>query len=162
MRSHIETWADRLISLSALIGTIGLIVEVSVIIIDVIGRYFGHPLTGARDMSQMAMVVVVFGGMAMCDKVGGHISVDIFESKFPAIVNKLSDIISPLIGAVIFLILAWTLWESSVLSRMLNLATNIIYLPKAWFQYIAIFMSLITALGMTLRALSVAYPRSNP
>ncbi len=153
MHAKIRHWADRLIDLSAFFGILGLIVAVVVILIDVVGRNFGAPLKGAQDMSQMAMVLIVFGGMALCDKVGGHISVDIFEPIFPKFVIKIGDIISPLLGAVIFVILAWTVWESSMLSQMLNLATNIIYLPKAWFQYAVIVMSLIAALGMTLRAI---------
>lgn len=157
MLARLWQLADRLISLSAFFGTVALCVEVVVIIIDVIGRYFGAPLTGARDISQMAMAVVVFGGMALCDRVGGHISVDVFESSLPSFVIKLGDIVAPLIGAVIFMLLAWTLWESAALSRMLKLATNIIYLPKAWFQYAAVVMCIVTAIAMLLRAAEAAF-----
>jgi len=149
--------ADRLIDLSAILGSIGLLVEVLVILIDVTGRYFGAPLTGAQDISQMTMVIVVFGGMALCDKLGGHISVDVFEHVFPPRVLWLGDVIGPLLGGVIFCGIAWTVWESAALSRMLNLATNIIYLPKAWFQYVMVVLSLITAFGMFLRALTIAF-----
>lgn len=144
--------ADRLISLSAIVGTIALGLVVVVIMTDVVGRYFGSPLTGSRDISQMAMVVLVFGGMALCDRLGGHISVDIFENTFPPLLLRLGDIVAPLLGAAIFLVLAWTLWQSAALSQMLRLATNIIYLPKAWFQYVAVVMSVITAIAMLLRA----------
>lgn len=156
MLSAINKLADRLIGLSALFGSIGLVVEVVVILIDVIGRYFGSPLIGAQDISQMTMVIVVFGGMALCDKLGGHISVDIFEHVFPPRMLWLGDVISPLLGAVIFCGIAWTSWESAGLSRMLNLATNIIYLPKAWFQYVVVVLSVITAFGMFMRGLGVA------
>jgi len=152
----INKLADRLISLSALLGSIGLIVEVVVILIDVTGRYFGAPLTGAQDISQMTMVIVVFGGMALCDKLGGHISVDIFEHVLPTRVLWLGDVIAPLLGGLIFCGIAWTVWESAALSRMLNLATNIIYLPKAWFQYVVVVLSLITALGMFMRGFGIA------
>ena len=152
MLARLWPLADRLISLSAFVGTICLIVQVAVILVDVIGRYFGFPLTGARDISQMAMVMVVFGGMALCDRIGGHISVDVFEPYMGATLNRLSDIISPLIGAAVFFGIAWTVWESAVLSRMLNLSTNILYLPKAWFQYVIVVMSIVTGVAMLLRA----------
>ena len=156
MYALLTRWADRLISLSAFVGTLGLLAEVIVILADVIGRYFGAPLIGAQDISQMAMVLVVFGGMALCDKVGGHVSVDVFERLFPARVLWLGDVLAPFLGAAIFCAIAWTVWESAALSRMLNLATNIIYLPKAWFQYAVVAMSLITALGMLLRGFGIA------
>ena len=154
--------ADRLIGLSAVLGTAGLLVEVVVILIDVVGRYFNAPLRGAQDISQMALVITVFGGMALCDRVGGHIAVDLFEKSFPAWLNRASDLLSALLGASIFIGIAWTVWESAALSRMLNLATNIIYLPKAWFQYVVVAMSLITAAGMLLRAVSISAGRSLP
>ena len=41
MIAHLRIWADRLIGLSANLGALGLIVEVGVILVDVIGRSFG-------------------------------------------------------------------------------------------------------------------------
>lgn len=158
MLPRIANTADRLIGLSAFFGTLGLLVEVGVILADVVGRYFHMPLRGAQDVTQMAMVIVVFGGMALCDRVGGHIAVDLFEKSFPAWLMRASDVLSALLGATIFLAIAWATWQSAALSRMLNLATNIIYLPKAWFQYVVIVMCLITALGMLLRAISAFGP----
>lgn len=152
MLARLWSWTDRLIGLSVFFGTVCLMLQVAVILVDVVGRYFGSPLTGARDITQMSMAIVVFGGMALCDRIGGHISVDVFENILPAPLIRLGDIVSPLLGAVVFFGIAWTVWESAALSRMLNLATNIIYLPKAWFQYAVVVMSLITAIAMLLRA----------
>jgi len=157
--SGLDSVAGRLIRLSALVGTIGLTVEVAVILADVVGRSFGSPIQGAQDISQMAMVILVFGGMAMCDRVGGHVSVDIFEKWMPPAMIRAGDILSALLGAVIFIGIAWTVWESAALSRMLNLSTNIINLPKSWFQYAMIAMSLVTAFGMLLRATALILGR---
>jgi len=151
----VQKGADGLTRLSALIATLGLITEVVVILVDVIGRYFGAPLKGAQDISEMAMVVLVFGAMALCDKVGGHISIDLFENAMPRWMVRSGDIASALIGAAIFLGIAWTTWQSAELSKMLNLATNIIKLPKVWFQYFILVASLITAAAMILRAISL-------
>lgn len=159
MHAFLLRLADRLISLSAFVGTLGLIVEVVVILVDVIGRYFGAPLVGAQDLSQMSMVFIVFGGMALCDKVGGHVSVDIFERVFSPRMLWLGDVLTPVLGAAIFCGIAWTMWESAALSQMLNLATNILYLPKAWFQYVIVAMSVITAFGMLMRAFGIAVSR---
>jgi TRAP-type C4-dicarboxylate transport system permease small subunit len=160
--ASLQKGADGLTRLSALIGMIGLIAEVVVILIDVVGRFFGHPLTGAQDISMMAMVLIVFGGMALCDRIGGHIAVDLFENSMPTWMVRLGDVISALLGAAIFFGIAWTTWESAGLSRMLNLATNIINLPKAWFQYFMVVASVITALGMLLRALTLSLGHKTP
>lgn len=147
--------ADRLSSLSALFGTVGLLAVVCIIVIDVVGRYFGAPLKGAQDLTQMGLVIIVFGGMALCDRIGGHISIDIFERKFSHQVIRLGDILSALLGCIVFLGIAWYVFQSAKLSIMLNLETNIIGLPKAWFQYFVVGASVITAFGMLVRAVAL-------
>lgn len=160
MRATLGHAADGLIALSAAIGVLGLLVEVAVILIDVIGRAFGAPLYGSQDMITMTMVLVVFGGMALADRRGGHISVDLFEARFSAGFNHLLDIAAALTGAVIFVALAWAVWESAKLSVMLNLSTNLIGLPKSWFQWALVALSLVTAFGMALRAADLILPRA--
>lgn len=152
----IRDLADRLIGLSASIGAIGLFIEVAVILIDVIGRAFGSPLYGSQDLVTMTMVLVVFGGMALCDRIGGHIAVDVLERKFPDALNRLIDILSALLGAVIFGFIAYAIWDSSKISVMLNLNTNLLNLPKAWFQWALAAFSVVAAIGLLLRAAELA------
>jgi TRAP-type C4-dicarboxylate transport system permease small subunit len=151
--------ADRLIGLSALIGATGLLVIATAIMIDVIGRYLGQPLYGGQDIVTMSMVLLVFGGMAICDRTGGHITVDIFERHFPGWFNHLIDILAALLGAVIFALITWAVLESAGLSVMLNLKTNLLGLPKAWFQWALAGFAALTALGMALRAVELALYR---
>lgn len=145
-------WTDRLIGLSAFVGTAGLLFVVGVILVDVIGRNFGSPLYGAQDMVTMTMVLIVFGGMALCDRLDGHIVVDIFEGSFPEWLNRVIDIASALLGAVIFALIAWAIWNSAQLSQMLNLSTNLLRLPLAWFQYAVVAFSGVTVLALLMRA----------
>jgi len=152
MLAQLRTAADRLIGLSANIGALGLLVEVAVILTDVIGRAFGYPLYGSQDIITMAMVILVFGGMAMCDRDGGHIAVDLFEPRYPDWLNRGIDIFAALLGALIFAFIAYSILESAKLSVMLNLSTNLLRLPKAWFQWGLAGLSILTALGMLLRA----------
>ena len=147
--------ADGLIGLSATFGAVALVFEVGVILVDVVGRALGHPLFGSQDMITMVMVVLVFGGMALCDRKGGHISVDLLERRFPGAVNRVIDIVAALLGAIIFAFIAWAVWDSSRISQMLNLSTNLLNWPKAWFQWALCAFSLVTAFGMALRALEL-------
>ncbi|NNE87687.1 MAG: TRAP transporter small permease [Silicimonas sp.] len=152
MLAQLRIWADRLIGLSANIGALGLLVEVVVILIDVVGRAFGSPLFGSQDIITMGMTVLVFGAMAMCDRNGGHIAVDLLERRYPSWLNRWIDICAAVLGAVIFAFIAWAIIDSAKLSVMLNLSTNLLRLPKAWFQWGLAGFSVLTALGMLLRA----------
>lgn len=148
--------ADGLIGLSAAIGVLGIFVEVAVILIDVIGRALGSPLFGSQDIVTMTMVIVVFGGMALCDRTGGHIGVDLAERHLPGVVNRAIDVAAAVLGAVIFVFIAWAIWESAKLSQMLNLSTNLLRMPKAWFQWALAGFALLTAAGLVLRATEMA------
>ena len=152
----IRSFTDRLISLSAIIGSAGLLFELTVILIDVIGRATGSPLFGSQDLITMSLVIVIFGAMALCDRNGGHIVIDIFEQHFPPAFNRFIDIISAFMGAAIFALLAWVVFDSARLSQMLHLSTNLLNLPKAWFQWSLSAFSLLTAVGMALRGFELA------
>ena len=153
---------DRLIGLSTIIGSAGLLAEVAIILVDVVGRAFGRPLFGSQDLITMTMVFVVFGGMAVCDRTGGHIAIDVFERLFPARFNRIVNAASALLGAAIFVMIAWTVIDSARLSVMLNLSTNLLNLPKAWFQWALAGFALLTALAMALRAVDIATGRNDP
>ena len=152
----LRTLADRLIGLSAFIGMVGLTVEMTVILIDVIGRALGHPLYGSHDLVTMTMSLIVFGGMALCDYKGGHVSVDLFERNFPPALNRVMDILSAIAGAVIFAGIAYYMYDYSKISVMLNRQTNLLDLPVAWYQWAIAALSVITALAMLLRAFELA------
>ncbi len=142
---------DRLIDLSAALGALALVVIMAVVVVDVIGRYFGAPLYGAQDIQQMTAVFVVFGGMAYCDRQGRHIAVDLLEPVFPRRVNLILTILGNVVGAVIFALIAWYIWEASKLAAMLNMATNILLLPRVPFQYAIVAFSALTSVAMVLR-----------
>lgn len=152
----LRTIADRLTGLSATIGALALLGLVGIIVVDVAGRSIGSPLFGSQDMITMGMAILVFGGMALCDRRGGHIAVDLLEPRFPARMNRAIDIGAALLGAAAFLLSAWSICESSLISQMLNLSTNLLRWPKAWFQWAVCGFSILTALGLILRAIELA------
>lgn len=157
----VRKWADRLIGLSATLAAIGLIFEVGVVLVDVVGRSFGKPLYGSQDLIGMTMVILVFGAMALCDRKGGHISVDLFERYYPRAMNHFIDVISALLGAVIFFGIAWTVYDSSKWSILLNHSTNLLNLPKFWFQYALCGLAIVTAIGMALRAIELTFTKKD-
>jgi len=158
--------ADIFINISAVFGGAALFAGLAVILVDVVGRLFGAPLRGSPDLVQMAFVLMVFGGIPYCDRIGGNVAVDLLEDYFSPDLNRLFIILGNIIGAVVFALLAWQLWESSKLSNMLNLSTNILFLPKAPFQYAAVALCIITCISQALRVVELAcgapLPASDP
>lgn len=143
---------DLLISLCALVGAAGLMVALGVVAADVIGRALGAPLFGARDIVSMAGVFVVFGGMAQAHRKGAHIVVDLFERYFPPRLNLVLTVAGHLLGAMVFGLIAWQLWLTVDLARLLRMSTNLLYLPRAPFLQAMTVMAGVCALSMVLTA----------
>jgi TRAP-type C4-dicarboxylate transport system permease small subunit len=149
--------ADRLAGLSALIAALALIVVTVTILIDVIGRLFGYPLYGARDVVQMSAVIVVFGGLGYAELKGGHIGVDILEAFFSPRMNRWLVNLGLYAGAALFALLAWQIWKATAISIMIKSQTNLLFIPRYPFEYAGALMALIAALCLLARALARSF-----
>lgn len=153
MLAPLRMVTDWLINLSALLGAAGLLVALGAIATDVIGRAFGAPLYGARDVVSMAGVFVVFGGMALAHRKGAHVVVDLLQRTFPDRLNRFLTILGDVLGAIVFVLIAWQLWSMIPLARMLRMSTNLLYFPRWPFLMAMTGLALVCALSMALRAL---------
>ena len=157
----IERIVTMIVRAAALLGGVALITLTAVIMLDVVGRLFGAPLYGARDIVQMASVFVVFGGFAYADLKGGHIKVDILAAQFPPTLNRVLLAAGYALGAVAFALIAWQLWVAAGFSAMLGAATNLLSIPRAPFQQAAAVLAGLTAVLMAWRVVTslVGLPR---
>ena len=160
MLSGIERVVGWLVSAAALLGGVALVFLVGVICVDVVGRFFGAPLYGSRDLVQMGAVLVIFGGMAYADRKEGHIQVDILATTFPPEVNRWLLVLGYFVGAVAFALIAWQLWVSAGLSQMMGSTYNLVTLPRAWFQYAIAALSVVDVIRMLLGAVELASGRA--
>lgn len=147
---------DRLIDLTVILGAAGLMVALGAVTGDVVGRFFGRPLYGARDIVSMAGIFIVFGGMAYAHRETGHISVDLFERRFSPGFNRVLLVLANLIGAAVFALIVWQLWKAVALARMLNMSTNLLMIPRWPFLYVMAGFAGVTVASMLLRAAELA------
>jgi TRAP-type C4-dicarboxylate transport system permease small subunit len=92
----------------AYISGASVLLMMMVTVTDVFLRYvFNSPLGSNVDITQMAMVVIVFFALAHCGWTGGHVVVDILTDVLPKSVLKLCDVLLNLIGGVLVLGIAW-------------------------------------------------------
>ncbi len=147
---------DVLIDLAAIAGACALLVALGVTAVDVVGRAFGRPFYGARDIVSMSGVFVVFGGLGYAHRSGQHIVVDLLKNAFSPGLNRLLTVTGHALGAVVFVLVAWQLWAALALARMLSSSTNLLYLPRAPFLMAMTAMAAICALSMILRGIESA------
>ena len=82
----------------------------AIITINVTGRYvFRSPYSGTFDIVEMLMVVAVFGGLAYCASINGHIRVDLIYGRLSKRTQGILDIITFIPSIFIVVLIAWRL-----------------------------------------------------
>jgi len=75
---------------------------------DVFLRYvFNRPITGAYELIEFMMSVVISFGIAYCAIEGGHVSVDLVVSTLPKRTQAIIGSITSLLGAGLFFLITW-------------------------------------------------------
>jgi TRAP-type C4-dicarboxylate transport system permease small subunit len=152
----LQVWTDHLIRLSAIIASLALVGIVATILFDVAGRnLLGAPLRGTQDLVQVALIIIIFGSVAIVDRQDSNVAVDLFEHQYSPMLNRILTAAGRLTGALIFFGIAWTMVDSAAISSMLNLSTNILNIPKAPFQYIIAGFSVLAGVTMVLRVILI-------
>lgn len=160
MLRFLQVWTDHLVRASAVIASLALIGIVATILVDVAGRnLIGTPLRGTQDLVQMALIVIIFGSVAMVDRQDANVAVDLLEHQFSPRLNLVLTVMGRLTGALIFFGIAWTMVDSAAISAMLNLSTNILNIPKAPFQYVIAAFSVLAGVSMVLRVVLILLGR---
>lgn len=64
------------------LGSLALIVMVFIVVLQVVFRYFGKPLSWPEEVARWTMIWITFAGASHCFKNGGLIRVEFFVQKF--------------------------------------------------------------------------------
>ena len=106
------------------LGGVVLILMVLVVVLQVIFRYFGNPLSWPEEVARWTMIWVTFAGASYAFKNGGLIRVEFFVNKyFKPGAQKVINIIDMALLAVTFGYLLY----SSVLYMMLTIKKHQVY-----------------------------------
>lgn len=140
MFKMLDNLFNKLSSIQMLISNIMLIFMMSIISFDVIGRnFFGKPLSGTFEMTELASAMLVFFALAMTHQYKEHISIDFAVEKLPV---RAKNILNGLVEFVIFLVVIIMAKQvmsnaSRVMDR--NITTTDLGLQIYPFLYIATF-----------------------
>jgi TRAP-type transport system small permease protein len=135
---------DRLLRGLALIGGGVLLALMLYTVLDVVLRYvFNAPFSGSLELTEFAMSMIVFLGIAYCGWTGGHVAVDILERRLDDPRLRLVPILLSFVSALLFGAIAW-LTAAEALSSMQRVS-NMMRWPHFPFQ-------LTVALGSAMYA----------
>ena len=124
-------------SLSRLLGYVATVMMglmTLLTVVDVFMRYvLNAPITGATEVSELMMVVLVFPALAWIAIDRSHIRVDLLVVKWPRRVQLMVEIITLLLALGTYVIITW---QSFLESMEVREATSLLEVPEAPFHWI--------------------------
>jgi TRAP-type C4-dicarboxylate transport system permease small subunit len=115
---------------------------------------FNYPIPGYVDVIMLGLVVISFGGLSACQRVGGHVRMDLVIGKFSGRTFWIIELVSTLLAFAFVAIMANAAYGYFLRSYTLGDSTmdiEIILWPTKLFVAVALFMLglrlLIGALG---------------
>lgn len=150
----------RLLALGAgavLLGLLGLV------LFDVVMRYaLRLPFLGAYEMSELAMVLIVFLALPYCAATGGHVAVDVLSPLLDRPGLRWLTASIHLAGALLMTVIAWqgTLYALGSAAR--GEATNMLKIAKYPFELVTAVCAAVFALVLLVQAWRAVRPAQQP
>jgi TRAP-type C4-dicarboxylate transport system permease small subunit len=152
--------ALRLLALGAgmvLLGLLGLV------IFDVIMRYVLRlPFLGAYEMTELAMVLIVFLALPYCAATGGHVAVDVLSPILDRPAFRWLNVLIHLAGAGLMAVIAWQATLYAFASAARGEATNMLGIPKQPFELVTAACAALFAVVLLAQAWRTFRPPQAP
>jgi TRAP-type C4-dicarboxylate transport system permease small subunit len=136
--------------LLALIGGWVIVALMVYTVADVILRYvFNHPFSGSIEVTEFAMAVIVFLGIAWCGWLGGHVAVDILERPLEDPRLRFVPVILTFISGVLFAAIAWLTVDEALAT--MSRVSNMMRWPHYPFQFVVALGSAMYAIVLFIQ-----------
>jgi TRAP-type C4-dicarboxylate transport system permease small subunit len=96
---------------------------------DVIGRFFGYPILGAFELSELFMVVVIALGLAYTQSQRGHIAVGIVVDRLSPRTQAVFDCLASSVGIALVSLLLWQTCLHAIASLTAGEFTAALHVP---------------------------------
>ena len=151
-RGSVTFLIDNLVKIMAALAGIVLLGMIAIICYDVVMRYlFSAPFKGRQDIVEMSMLLALMLGAPYGWRVGGHISVDLYDAIPVRSLEWLRSIFVKLIIAGVFGLMAWRSSYAIEEDALFNEATNMILIPHRPFMFVIMVVAAMHA-GMLVLA----------
>lgn len=153
----IKTWALAILDGAAASLLLGLLFLTA---IDVGARYlFNRPITGANELTEYGLAILVFISIPLITYARRHIVVDILDSVTPPWLMRIQEIVSGILGSVVFVGLAWRLNVLAGRAQGYGEASPQLSIPLAPVLYTLMGLAVVAALAFLVTAVEAAMSR---
>jgi TRAP-type C4-dicarboxylate transport system permease small subunit len=120
---------------------------------DVFSRKFlGNSITGAVEVTELAMLVMIFCALPLASLAGEHIAFDLLDRVLPAALLRWQQVASHLLTAAVFGGAAWVVWLRALRTADMGDTTATLVIRLAPYQQLVAVMLLATAVVHALLA----------
>ncbi len=125
----------------------------ALVLVDVVMRYaLRLPFLGAYEMTELAMVLIVFLALPYCAATGGHVAVDVLAPVLDRPGLRLLSVVLHLAGAGLMALIAWQTVRYAMGSIARGEATNMLKIAKFPFELVAAASMAVFALALLAQA----------
>jgi TRAP-type C4-dicarboxylate transport system permease small subunit len=123
-------------------------------VLDVVLRYgFNRPFSSSVEVTEFAMAVIVFLGLAYCGWTGGHVAVDILERPLDNPRLRFVPVVLTFISALLFLAIAWLTTVEAI--GTMHRVSNMLRWPHYPFMLVVAFGSLVFAVVLLVQTVQL-------
>lgn len=123
-------------AICGVLSAAGLFAIMALTFFDVGGRkLFDNSIPGSLEVTELLMVVVIFGALPLVSLRGEHVLFDSMDSYLPPAVLKLQKAAINLLVAAALLALGWLMWKTGGQFSVNGETTAQLKVPKAPFIY---------------------------
>ena len=154
---------DRFLRALALGAGGALLGLLALVLFDIVMRYaLRLPFLGAYEMSELAMVLIVFLALPYCAATGGHVAVDVLSPLLDRPGLRWLSGATHLAGAALMATIAWQATLYAIVSGQRGEASNMLKIPKLPFELVAAAGAAIFALVLLVQAWKALRPPQQP
>lgn len=129
---------ERFLRALALGGGIVLLGLMALVAFDVVMRYVLRiPFLGAYELTELAMVLIVFLGLPYCAFTGGHVAVDSFDHWLDRPAFRWLHGVVALVGAALLAVMSWETVRYALRGKERGEATNMLKIDLFPFELLA-------------------------
>jgi TRAP-type transport system small permease protein len=154
----------RLQSALAAVAAVALFGMMLLTFADVFSRKFlGNSITGAVELTELAMLVMIFCALPLASLAGEHIVFDLFDRLLPPTLQRWQQALSNLLTALVFGVTAWVVWLRALRTVNMGDMTATLEIRIAPYQQaVALLLALTAITHAVLAWRAVRHPVTPP
>jgi TRAP-type C4-dicarboxylate transport system permease small subunit len=120
------------------------------------------PFLGAYEMTELAMVLIVFLALPYCAATGGHVAVDVLSPILDRPAFRWLNVLIHLAGAGLMAVIAWQTTLYAFASAVRGEATNMLKISQQPFQLVTAACAALFAVVLLVQAWRTLRPSQPP